>query len=180
MKKSKKKYTPEEMLHFVYAFTSAFDPNAIPAFSVEASKTKNFYFFRIKTSNGDQYVLFPVSTYVENMGTIGAIERIFKTKHPRIMLRSQDITFDELVNEFGLDKYELAEAVFKHFKRTIDRFIKHASWTHHATMHFKTGPDNATWRLHANDDSLCKNLKKTSPVSSIDELIVWADLNQGT
>lgn len=169
--KASKKYTAEEILHFVQAFAPAFAYGTTLAFDVKSRKTKNTYNLRLKAPDGKLYIVIPCPSYwIEDFGTFGGIEKLFKEKHPRLMLRNQVVTFDELIDEFGLDKYKLADVVFKRIKKTIaDKLSSYSK-----AMYFTCRLENAE-ELDNDDIS-----KKTPEMSTIDELMVWVDLNQGT
>ena len=171
------KLTSEEALRFVYAFAAAFSAGAIPAFAVKTSKNKNRYYFRVKAKDGHLYELFPVrgkGTYAyDAIGTFGGIESMMKKAHPKIMLRPQTITFDELVEEFSLDKYKLADVIVKRFKRAISDILKYI-WNGSTAVAFGTRLSDESLYFGGDD---CKFM--TPEVSSIEELVVWADLSSG-
>lgn len=176
-----RRLTSEEAISFVYSFVPAFSAGAVPAFKVETSKTKNRFFFRIKTKDNLTYGLKPFIGYELNeVGTFGGIDALFKKAHPKIMLREQLITFDELVNEFSLDKAALAAAIVKKFKTVISSTIMSYSYKDKSKMSFHTFlgyecRDNSFW-VKPNVDT---SLGDTAEVSTIEELMVWADLNNG-
>lgn len=176
-----KRLTPEEAISFVYSFASAFSTGAMPAFKVETSKTKNRFFFRIKTKDNLTYGIKPFTAYeLDEVGTFGGIDSLFKKAHPRIMLREQLITFDELAEEFNLDKAALAAVIVKKLKNTITSTIKSYSWKNKSKMSFHTFLghecyDNSYWVK----PTVQTSLGATTEVSNIEELIVWADLNNG-
>lgn len=171
------KLTSEEALRFVYAFASAFSAGAIPAFDVKTSKSKNRYYFRVKAKDGHLYELFPIigkGKYAyDAIGTFGAIDSMMKKAHPKIMLRPQTITFDELVEEFSLDKYRLADVIVKRFKRAISDALKY-NWNGLTAIAFGTRLSDESPYFEKDDFKFM-----TSEVSSIEELVVWADLNSG-
>lgn len=172
-----KKLTSEEALRFVYSFASAFSAGAIPAFDVKTSKSKNRYYFRVKAKDGHLYEIFPILgkikykyTY-DAIGTFGGIESMMKKAHPKIMLRSQTITFDELVEEFSLDKYKLADVIVKRFKRAISDALKY-NWNGLTAVAFEARFSDESLFFERDDFEF-----RTPEVSSIEELVVWADLN---
>lgn len=176
-----KKLTSEEFISFVYLFASAFSAGAAPVFKVDASKIKNRFFFRVKTKDNLTYGLKPfIEHELDEVGTFGSIDVLFKKAHPKIMLREQLITFDELVNEFSLDKAALAIAVVKKFKTVIASTIKSYSLKGESKMSFHTF---LGYECYDNDifvkPSVDKSLGYTADVSTIEELMVWADLNNG-
>ena len=172
------KLTSEEALRFVYAFASAFSAGAIPAFAVKTSKSKNRYYFRVKAKDGYLHELFPIigGKYAyDAIGTFGGIDSMMKKAHPKIMLRPQIITFDELVEEFSLDKYTLADVIVKRFKRAISDALKY-NWYGLTAVAFRTrvSDESSYFEFERGD------FKSMTPeVSSIEELVVWADLNSG-
>lgn len=172
-----KKLTPEEALRFVYAFTAAFSAGAIPAFDVKTSKNKNRYYFRVKAKDGHLYELFPIigkGKYAyDAIGTFGGIESMMKKAHPKIMLRPQTITFDELIEEFSLDKYKLADVIVKRFKRAISDALRY-NWNSVTAVAFGARLSDESPYFEKDDFNFM-----TSEVSSIEELVVWADLNSG-
>ena len=172
-----KKLTPEEALRFVHSFAPAFSTGAVSAFRVETSKNKNRYFFRVKAKDGCLYELFPIigkGKYAyDSIGTFGGIESMMKKAHPKIMLRPQIITFDELVEEFSLDKYKLADVIVKRFKRAISDALKY-NWNGLTAVSFGTRLSGESPYFERDDFKFM-----TPEVSSIEELVVWADLNSG-
>ena len=174
-----KKLTPEEALRFVHSFASAFSVGAIPAFDVKTSKSKNRYYFRVKAKDGHLYELFPILGKIkykyiyDAIGTFGGIDSMMKKAHPKIMLRPQTITFDELVEEFSLDKYKLADVIVKRFKRAISDALRY-DWNGVTAVAFGKRLSGESPYFEKDDFKFM-----TPEVSSIEELAVWADLNSG-
>ena len=159
--------TVDEMRHFIYSFPAALCPGGVPAFKVDSLKCgRNRYSYRVKNANGGlQEVVLNYGNdayrYSFDLGTFGGIDKLFLSTHPKMMLRNCNVTYDELVESFSLDKNELAEVVFKKFSNLVDSFLKTRS--------------HVSFVLRPDCDSI-ENVS-TPKVTSIEELMVWADLN---
>ena len=175
MKTTSKRYSFEEMKRFIYSFAEALSPGGKPVFSVNASRVKNRYFFRVKTKDGLLYGL-SYTNWHEDIGTFGKIDSLFKEANPKIMLRPQIISIEELVYEFNIDMKKLVEVIFKKIKRAIADGIR-CRYGASDKMHFNVELDSLarhSWRI-----TIPEQLEPTPDVSSIEELIVWADLKAG-
>ena len=174
-KSSNKRYSFEEMKRFIYSFAEALVPGGKPVFSVYTSRVKNRYFFRVKTKDGLLYGL-SYTDWHEDIGTFGKIDALFKEANPKIMLRPQVISIEELVYEFNIDMKKLFEVIFKKIKRAIaDGIIRRYGSSD--KMHFNVELD--TLARHNWSITIPEQLEPTPDVSSIDELIIWADLKAG-
>ena len=166
MKTTSERYSFDEMRHFIYSFPAALCPGSVPAFQVDSLKCgRNRYSYRVKNANGDlqEVVLTYGDAYLHScdLGTFGGIDKLFLSAHPKMMLRNCNVTYDELVESFSLDKNELAEVVFKKFSNLVDSFLKIRSYVSFILI------------------SDCNSIENVSTpeVTSIEELMVWADLN---
>lgn len=178
MKTTSKRHSFEEMKRFIYAFAAAVVPAGKPVFYVNATSLKNRFFFRVKTADNKFYRL-SYNRWDDDIGSFGKVDSLFKEANPRIMLREQIVSFDELINEFHLDERKLVNAVFSRINRAVSDAIKcnyDAATTMRFNVQFDTVADRLIdRRLHEFE----KYSYKTPEVSSIDELMVWADLKAG-
>ena len=158
--------TYDNIVDFINSFISALCPNAVAAFKVDVVKNgRNRFFFGCMPDKVTFYKLRynyhdkQLSYYnTGNIGTFGKIDKLFINKYPRLMLRPGFIALDELADEFGFCKEELARIVFTGLNDIIDLYNKS-----HKISFFLT------------DDFM--NVKLATPyVDSIEELIIWADV----
>ena len=179
MKTTSKRHSFEEMKRFIYAFAAAVVPAGKPVFYVNAISKKNRFFFRVKDASNNFYYL-SYNRWYDNIGSIGKVDSLFKKANPCIMLREQIVSLEELVSEFHLDERKLANAVFSRINRAVSDVIKCNYPDAAATMRFNVQFDAVADRLINRSLHECeKHEYKTPEVSSIDELMVWADLKAG-
>lgn len=180
MKTTSKRHSFEEMKQFIYAFAAAVVPAGKPVFYVNATSLKNRFFFRVKdTSNNFYYLSY--NQWNDDIGSFGKVDSLFKEANPRIMLREQIVSFDELINEFHLDERKLVNAVFSRINRAVSDAIKCNYPGAATTMRFTVLFDTIADRLTNRQPHKCEKYSecKIPEVSSIDELMVWADLKAG-
>lgn len=157
--------TYDNIIDFINSFISALCPNAVAAFKVDIVKNgRNRFFFGCMPDKNTFYELrynYPDKrlSYDGNIGTFGKIDKLFINKYPRLMLRPGLIALDELADEFGFCKEELARIIFKELNDIIVLYNK----TMHKISFFLT------------DDFM--NVRLATPhVDSIEELMIWADI----
>ena len=184
MKSTAKRHSHAEMKRFIYALAEALVPGGEPAFYVNATSSKNRFFFRVKDASNNFYYL-SYNRWRDDLGTFGSVDALFKETNPRIMLREQVVSIEELVNEFNLDEKKLVRAVFNRIDKAVKDAIK-TNFGDSSKMQF-TAQEDLTPNKIANRLAVCKDddaksestPESTPEVSSIDELIVWADLKAG-
>lgn len=140
-------------------FISALCPNAVAAFKVDIVKNGRNYFFLGCMPDKDTFyrLWYAYNDNIGNIGTFGKIDKLFISKYPRLMLRPGFIALDELADEFGLCKEELARIIFKGLNDIINLYKSHK------ISFFLT------------DDFM--NVRLATPyVDSIEELMIWADV----
>lgn len=175
MKTTSKRHSFEEMKRFIYAFAKAIAPDGKPVFFVDVTRMKNRFFFRVKTKDNELYGL-SYNRWNDDVGTFGKIDSLFKKANPKTMLRQQVISVEELVYEFNIDMKKLVEVIFKRIKQAISDGIK-SNYGSSSKMHFNFEYD---YRLsHSSHPEAPLHLESTPDVSSIDELMIWADLKAG-
>lgn len=180
MKTTSKRHSFEEMKRFIYAFAAAVVPAGKPVFYVNATSLKNRFFFRVKDTNNNIYYYLSYNRWNDDFGSFGKVDSLFKEANPRIMLREQIVSFEELVSEFHLDEKKLVNAVFSRINRAVSDSIKCNYPGASATMRFNVLFDIIADRLTNRQPHECEKYEyKTPEVSSIDELMVWADLKAG-
>lgn len=176
---SKKKHKPEDMKRFIYAFAQLFAKDAVPVLVVDVTRTKNRFYLGIKTKQGDVYRLDNGYDY---MGTIGKLNTLLEKANPRIMLRRQVMPVEDLFNVFGLDENTVYETLFNKIESAISSTIS-KGYASNSKMNFKCYYDhscNATSNLSDEAvDEVVYDLGPTPDVSSIDELMVFADIHAG-
>ena len=176
---NKKKHKPEDMKRFIYAFAQMFAKDAVPVLIVDVTRTKNRFYLGIKTKDDVVYML---DNGYEFIGTIGKFNTLFEKANPRIMLRRQVMLVEDLFNVFGLDENAVYETLFKKIKDSVSNAIS-KGYDSNGKMHFGCYYDhccNATSRLSAEAfDQVIDDLGPTPDVSSIDELMVLADMHAG-
>lgn len=182
MKTTSKRHSFEEMKQFIYAFAAAVVPAGKPVFYVNATSRKNRFFFRVKDTSNNFYCL-SYNRWNDDIGSFGKVDSLFKKTNPRIMLREQIVSLEELVSEFHLDERKLVNAVFSRISRAVSDSIK-CNYGTAATMRFNILFDIVADRLTNGQPHECEKCErydayKTPEVSSIDELMVWADLKAG-
>lgn len=179
MKTTSKRHSFEEMKQFIYAFAAAVVPAGKPVFYVNATSRKNRFFFRVKDASNSYYRL-SYNRWNDDIGSFGKVDSLFKEANPRIMLREQIVSFEELASEFHLDERKLVNAVFSRINRAVSDAIK-CNYGTAATMRFNVLFDTVADRLVNRPLHELKKYSecKTPDVSSIDELMVWADLKAG-
>ena len=171
-----KRYSFEEMKRFIYSFAEAVSPGGKPVFYVDTTRVKNRYFFRVKTKDNLLYGLSS-SRWMSDIGTFGKIDTLFKEANPKIMLRPQVISLEELVYEFNIDMKKLVEAIFKRIQKAMSDDIK-CNYNSSGTMRFSFVLDSLSKR-NSDIEYAPFQIGSTSDVSSIDELMIWADLKAG-
>lgn len=184
MKKAlSKKHSVEDMKKFIYSFAEALSPGGKPVFYVNTTRCKNRFFFRVKTKDNWLYGL-SYTKWHDDIGTFGKIDSLFKEANPKIMLCPQMISIEELVHEFNIDLNRLIEAIFKKIKTAISYGIRcHSDISN--KMHFIVELDSFASKnyngknYNAYNAEIPVHLESTPDVSSIEELMVWADLNAG-
>ena len=173
----KKKHKPEDIKRFIYAFAQMFAKDAMPVLVVDVTRTKNRFFLAVKTK---QDVVYMLDDGYDYLGTIGRFNTLFEKVNPRIMLRQQVMPVEDLFNVFGLDENEVYATLFNKIKSAISSAIS-KYYTSNGKMHFKCYYDhscNATSKL--SDEAFdIYDLGPTPDVSSIDELMVLADMHAG-
>ena len=164
---------------FIYAFAVAVVPAGKPVFYVNATSLKNRFFFRVKTADNKFYYL-SYNKWGDDIGSFGKIDSFFKEANPRIMLREQIVSLEELVSEFHLDERKLVNAVFSRINRAVSDAIK-CNYGAATTMRFNVLFDTVVDRLIDRRPHEFEKYSeyRTPEVSSIDELMVWADLKAG-
>lgn len=187
MKTTSRRHSFEEMKRFIYAFAEAVVPDGKPVFYVNATSKKNRFFFRVKPERKHYLYYLSYSRWSDDIGSFGKVDSLFKEANPRIMLREQIVSLEELVNEFKLDEKKLVNAVFSKVNHAMNDALKYKYPNNYPNnkMHFTVRYDSASARLfnvplgqhYACSDFECN--VKTPDVASIDELIVWADLKAG-
>ena len=179
MKTVSKRHSFEEMKQFIYAFAAAVVPAGKPVFYVNATRCKNRFFFRVKDTSNNIYYYLSYNRWNDDFGSFGKIESLFKEANPRIMLREQIVSLEELVSEFHLDERKLVSAVFSKINRAVSDSIK-CNYVA-TTMRFNVLFDIIADRLTNRQRHECEKHSecRTPEVSSIDELMVWADLKAG-
>ena len=183
MKTTSRRHSFEEMKRFIYAFAAAVVPAGKPVFYVNATSKKNRFFFRVKPERKDCLYYLSYSRWNDDIGSFGKVDSLFREANPRIMLREQIVSLEELVNEFKLDEKKLVNAVFSKVNSAMNDSLKYRYPSN--KMHFTVKYDSHSTKLfnvplgqqYACSDFECN--VKTPDVSSIDELIVWADLKAG-
>lgn len=173
---SKKKHSIEDIKRFIYAFAQMFAKDAVPVLIVDVTRTKNRFFLAVKTKEG---VVYQLDSGYEFIGTIGRFNTLFEKANPRIMLRHQVMPVEDLFNVFGLDENAVYETLFKKIKDSVSNAIS-KGYASNGKMHFNCYYDhccNATSSLSF--EQAVDNLGPTPDVSSIDELMVLADMHAG-
>lgn len=180
MKTTSKRHSFEEMKQFIYAFAAAVVPAGKPVFYVNATSLKNRFFFRVKDTSNNFYSV-SYNRWYDDIGSFGKVDSLFKEANPRIMLREQIVSLEELVSEFHLNERKLVNAVFSRINRAVSDAIKCNYPGTASTMRFTVLFDTVVDRLINKQLHECKKYNgcKTPEVSSIDELMVWADLKAG-
>lgn len=180
MKTASKRHSFEEMKRFIYAFAAAVVPAGKPVFYVNATSLKNRFFFRVKDASNNFYYL-SYNRWNDDFGSFGKVDSLFKKANPRVMLREQIVSLEELVSEFHLDERKLVNVVFSKINRAVSDSIKCNYPGAAATMRFNVLFDIVADRLVNRQLHELKEylVYKTPEVSSIDELMVWADLKAG-
>ena len=179
MKTTSKRHSFEEMKRFIYAFAAAVVPAGKPVFYVNATRCKNRFFFRVKTADNKFYYL-SYNRWSDDIGSFGKVDSLFKKANPRVMLREQIVSLEELVSEFHLDERKLVNVVFSRINRAVSDAMK-CNYGAATTMRFNVLFDTIVDRLINRQPHELKKYSecKTLEVSSIDELMVWADLKAG-
>ena len=178
MKPTSKRHSFEEMKRFIYSFAGAVVPVGKPVFYVNATSRKNRFFFRVKAADNTFYYL-SYNRWNDDIGSFGKVDSIFRTANPRIMLREQIVSLEELVSEFHLDERKLVNVVFSRINQAVSDAIK-CNYGAATTMRFNVLFDSVADRLINRQLHECERYEyKTPEVSSIDELMVWADLKAG-
>lgn len=170
---NKKKHNPEDIKRFIHAFAQLFAKDAAPVLVVDVTRTKNRFFLGIKTKQDDVYRLDDGYDY---LNTIGKFNTLFKKANPRIMLRKQVMPVEDLFNVFGLDENAVYETLFNKIKSTISSTIS-KGYASNGKMHFTCYYDNSLSTKVV--DEIAYDLGPTPDVSSIDELMVLADMHAG-
>lgn len=183
MKTASKRHSFEDMKRFIYALAAAIVPDGKPMFYVNATSSKNRFFFRVKSaSNGFYYLAYNI--WDDDIGTFGSVDKLFKETNPRIMLREQVVSIEELVNEFNLDEKKLVRAVFNRIDKAVKDAIK-TNFDDSSKMQFTVHEDSFANKIeNITPLSLVCNENNNMPcsmpeISSIYELMVWADLKIG-
>lgn len=177
---SKKKYKPEDIKRFIHAFAWLFAKDAALVLVVDVTHIKNRFFLGIKTKQGDVYRLddghYDHLGTIGYLGTIGKFNTLFEKANPRILLRRQVIPIEDLFNVFGLDENAVYETLFNKIKSTISSTIS-KGYASNGKMHFTCYYDNSLSTKVV--DEIAYDLGPTPDVSSIDELMVLADMHAG-
>lgn len=195
MKTASKRHSFEDMKRFIYALAAAIVPDGEPAFYVNTTSSKNRFFFRVRSASNEFYYL-SYNRWGDDIGTFGGIDSLFKQANPRIMFRGEQVvSVKDLVNEFNFDEKKLVAAIFKKINSTVKNALK-CNFGESNTMHFAVLEDSfASAVLEDSSASKTKNSKQlvlvydektdknvlcsTPEISSIYELMVWADLQTG-
>ena len=178
MKTASKRHSFEEMKQFIYAFAAAVVPAGKPVFYVNATSLKNRFFFRVKDTRNNFYYL-SYNQWSDDIGSFGKVDSLFKKANPRVMLREQIVSLEELVSEFHLDERKLVNFVFSRINRAVSDAMK-CNYSRATTMRFNVLFDTTADRLINRQPHECEKYECKMPeVSSIDELMVWADLKAG-
>lgn len=176
---NKKKHKPEDIKQFIHAFAQLFAKDAMPVLMVDVTHTKNRFYFAVKTKQG---IVYQLDNGYEFIGTIGKFNTLFEKANPRIMLRPQVMPVEDLFNVFGLDENAVYATLLNKIKSAISTAIS-TGYASNGKMHFNCYYDhycNATSRLSAEAfDQVEDSLGPTPDVSSIDELMVLADMHAG-
>ena len=183
MKTISKRHSFEEMKRFIYAFAAAVVPAGKPVFYVNATSKKNRFFFRVKPESKDCLYYLSYNRWNDDIGSFGKVDSLFRKTNPRIMLREQIVSLEELVNEFKLDEKKLVNVVFSRINQAINDALKCVYPNN--KMHFTVKYDNHSthmFNIPLGQQYACSDFEcnvKTPDVTTIDELIVWADLKAG-